>query len=250
MAKLVDGRAYSIITDHLGTPSEVYDEQGKRVWSCQLDIYGKVRELTGERSFIPFRYQGQYDDVETGLYYNRFRYYDCSTGLYISQDPVGLAGNNPNFYAYTFDSNVQIDPLGLTIPHGFKSFGQFNQFGQATQAGFHNAGYSNAASYMQGSAVSGVNSRTDVPFGSHSDFDVAVAQSDLYSRAEELGLGKSGRTGPIDVGSKEAKLLGINDTLEKLSKMAGRPVNVTIFEDVEGVKAKNKNSIRLPSACH
>ena len=40
----------------------------------------------------PFRYQGQYEDSETGLYYNRFRYYDPSTGAYISQDPIGLAG--------------------------------------------------------------------------------------------------------------------------------------------------------------
>ena len=29
---------------------------------------------------------------ETGLYYNRFKYYDPSTGAYISQDPIGLAG--------------------------------------------------------------------------------------------------------------------------------------------------------------
>jgi hypothetical protein len=53
--------------------------------------------------------------VETGLYYNRFRYYNPETGLYISQDPIGLAGNNPNFYAYTFDSNSEVDPFGLNI---------------------------------------------------------------------------------------------------------------------------------------
>jgi hypothetical protein len=52
--------------------------------------------------------------VETGLYYNRFRYYDSNTGSYISQDPIGLAGNNPNFYAYTFDSNTEVDPFGLS----------------------------------------------------------------------------------------------------------------------------------------
>jgi RHS repeat-associated protein len=53
------------------------------------------------------------EDVETGLYYNRFRYYDSNTGTYISQDPIRLAGNNPNFYAYTFDSNSEVDPFGL-----------------------------------------------------------------------------------------------------------------------------------------
>ena len=40
----------------------------------------------------PFRYQGQYENKETGLYYNRFRYYDSSTGGYISKDPIRLAG--------------------------------------------------------------------------------------------------------------------------------------------------------------
>ena len=41
------------------------------------------------------------------------QYYAPETGLYISQDPIGLAGNNPNFYAYVFDSNIQVDVFGL-----------------------------------------------------------------------------------------------------------------------------------------
>ncbi len=60
-----------------------------------------------------FRYQGQYEDCETGLYYNQFRYYSPETGSYISQDPIGLAGNNPTLYGYVFDSNTEIDPFGL-----------------------------------------------------------------------------------------------------------------------------------------
>ncbi|MGI5069035.1 RHS repeat-associated core domain-containing protein [Treponema denticola] len=43
-------------------------------------------------------YQRQYFDNETDLVYNRFRYYDLSTGSYISQDPIGLAGGNPTLY--------------------------------------------------------------------------------------------------------------------------------------------------------
>ena len=38
----------------------------------------------------PFLYQGQYLDTETGLAYNRFRYYSPETGAYISQDPIRL----------------------------------------------------------------------------------------------------------------------------------------------------------------
>ncbi|MBX4133628.1 hypothetical protein JMI89_08280 [Frischella sp. Ac48] len=44
-----------------------------------------------------FRQLGLCEDVETGLYYNGFRYYSHQTGSYISQDPIRLAGNNPNF---------------------------------------------------------------------------------------------------------------------------------------------------------
>ncbi|MFL0120078.1 RHS repeat-associated core domain-containing protein, partial [Tenacibaculum maritimum] len=61
----------------------------------------------------PFRYQGQYEDIETGLYYNRFRYYSPDTGTYISKDPIGLLGNNPNLYAYVHDVNSETDVFGL-----------------------------------------------------------------------------------------------------------------------------------------
>jgi RHS repeat-associated protein len=52
-------------------------------------------------------------DAETDLYYNRFRYYDPDSGNYLSQDPIGLEGNNPTFYGYVHDPNAWIDELGL-----------------------------------------------------------------------------------------------------------------------------------------
>ena len=112
-AKLVGDKSYSILTDHLGTPYEAYDENGEKVWARELDLYGNA--IAGDSSFIPFLYQGQYYDEEIGLAYNRFRYYSPESGTYISQDPIGLAGNNPNFYGYTFDCNTEVDVLGLNI---------------------------------------------------------------------------------------------------------------------------------------
>ena len=116
-AKLVGDKSYSILTDHLGTPYEAYDEEGQKVWSAEYDLYGNIHTLEGEKGFIPFRYQGQYEDIEIGLYYNRFRYYSPESGTYISQDPIRLVGNNPNFYGYTFDSNTEVDVWGLDIHH-------------------------------------------------------------------------------------------------------------------------------------
>ena len=53
-------------------------------------------------------------NIETGLYYNRFRYYEPRTGSYISQDPIGLAGDNPTLYSYVGEPNKWIDLLGLS----------------------------------------------------------------------------------------------------------------------------------------
>ncbi|WBF58492.1 RHS repeat-associated core domain-containing protein [Lysinibacillus sp. JK80] len=100
-------------TKKLRTPVGANDEQGNRVWSAELDIYGRVKEFTGEKEFIPFRYQGQYDDVEIGLYYNRFRYYDPEQGNYTQIVPIGLAGGNPTLYGYVNNTNFKIDPFGL-----------------------------------------------------------------------------------------------------------------------------------------
>ncbi|MGE8036294.1 RHS repeat domain-containing protein [Lysinibacillus sp. NPDC093692] len=113
-AKITSEGNYSIISNYLGTPVEAFDEEGNKVWSAELDIYGKATEFKGEKDFIPFRYQGQYEDVEIGLYYNRFRYYDPEQGNYTQIDPIGLAGNNPTLYGYVNDPNIWVDPYGLT----------------------------------------------------------------------------------------------------------------------------------------
>jgi RHS repeat-associated protein len=112
-AKLQGYKSYSIITDHLGTPIESYDEEGKKVWSRELGIYGQTRNEFGEENFIPFLYQGQYLDTETELAYNRFRYYSPESGTYVSQDPIRLNGGDA-FYAYVHNTNSWLDPFGLS----------------------------------------------------------------------------------------------------------------------------------------
>ena len=124
-ARITKDGIYSIMTDYLGTPAEAYDDSGTLVWKRELDIngnvmpagkdrYGRTMEDIGEKNFIPFRFQGQYEDEETGLYYNRFRYYNPETGQYTQQDPIGLAGGNPTLYGYVYDTLGEIDPFGLT----------------------------------------------------------------------------------------------------------------------------------------
>nr|WP_208281767.1 RHS repeat-associated core domain-containing protein [Massilia oculi] len=63
-------------------------------------------------------FQGQYFDDETGLHYNRYRYYDSDTARYLTQDPIGLSGGE-NLYGYAPNPTGWKDPLGLTPCSGF-----------------------------------------------------------------------------------------------------------------------------------
>jgi RHS repeat-associated protein len=112
-ARITDSGSQSIITDYLGTPTAMYDAKGEKTWETNLDIYGKVRTFAGRSlSDCPFRYQGQYEDTETGLYYNGFRYYDPNTGYYLSKDPIGLLGGFRT-YGYVCDPLGWLDVFGL-----------------------------------------------------------------------------------------------------------------------------------------
>ena len=89
------------------------DARGKLQWAAEIGTYGDLRDVHGYRQACPFRWPGQYEDAETGLYYNRFRYYDPDAGGYVSQDPIGLAGGMA-LYAYVHDPLGWVDPFGLT----------------------------------------------------------------------------------------------------------------------------------------
>ncbi|WP_368121113.1 RHS repeat domain-containing protein, partial [Bacteroides thetaiotaomicron] len=119
-AMIRGGKAYSILTDQLGTPTEAYDTEGNEVWSRVLDMDGNVIGETGNKGMVPFLFQGQYYDRETGLAYNRFRYYDPKASAYISQDPIRLAGSNLSIYGYVKDSNCMIDFWGLDTVYSRK----------------------------------------------------------------------------------------------------------------------------------
>lgn len=71
----------------------------------------------------PWRWPGQYEDEETGLFYNRFRYYDPGAGRYVSQDPIGLTGG-VLLYGYVADPFAWVDPFGLSGDCGGKRFGE------------------------------------------------------------------------------------------------------------------------------
>ncbi|QRR30587.1 RHS domain-containing protein [Pseudomonas simiae] len=104
--------------DHLGTPRELTASDGKIVWSAHYRAYGEITRLDIGKVDNPLRFQGQYFDEESGLHYNRHRYYNPDNGRYLTPDPVKLAGGI-NAYQYVTNPTGWVDPLGLsTCPGG------------------------------------------------------------------------------------------------------------------------------------
>jgi RHS repeat-associated protein len=105
--KWFDERFDAIVTDLVGTPTELVDVSGNVTEHVRTSLWGGT---TGTR--CPLRFPGQYHDEETGLHYNHHRYYNPVDGRYQSADPLGLmAGPNP--YAYVPNPLTWLDPLGL-----------------------------------------------------------------------------------------------------------------------------------------
>ncbi len=108
----VTDHTFYYISDHLSTAQVMLDDQGTIVWQGNYTPFGEV-DVVVNTIENNFRFPGQVLDPETGLYYNWHRFYDPSTGRYISADPIGLAGGM-NLYAYVGGNPVNwIDPKGL-----------------------------------------------------------------------------------------------------------------------------------------
>ncbi|KDD69681.1 type IV secretion protein Rhs [Pseudomonas mandelii PD30] len=102
--------------DHLGTPQELTDYSGDIIWAARYTAYGRLTRLNRDTHQVldqPLRFQGQYFDAETGLHYNRHRYYNPDVGRYLTPDPSKLAGGL-NGYQYTRNPTGWVDPLGLS----------------------------------------------------------------------------------------------------------------------------------------
>ncbi|WP_276584041.1 RHS repeat-associated core domain-containing protein, partial [Pseudomonas sp. RIT-PI-AD] len=144
------------------------DDQGHLLWRATPDDWAAVRDQQGDTD-QPIRFQGQYHDEESGLYYNRYRYYAPDLGRYVSQDPIGLLGGM-NGYGYVEEQpSLGFDPLGLEVavtiwqPVGWgeSSFGHVSTNINGTTYSFGPAGmkiiptetYVDMNSFREGQAV-------------------------------------------------------------------------------------------------
>ncbi|XXT19766.1 RHS repeat-associated core domain-containing protein [Sorangium sp. So ce429] len=107
------GKVYYPIGNQIGVPLHIEDQMGNVAWMVICaDPYGELVVASGSAIKYALRFPGHYLDVETGLHYNRFRYYDPRLGRYIQSDPVGQSGGI-NLYRYPADPLSGVDLLGL-----------------------------------------------------------------------------------------------------------------------------------------
>jgi RHS repeat-associated protein len=107
----IDQRFYGIVTDLVGTPTELTSLDGTVAGHQVQTLWGGTT-WTSDGAQTPLRFPGQYEDSETGLHYNNQRYYDPVSASYLTPDPLGLAPA-PNPHAYVPNPQVLADPLGL-----------------------------------------------------------------------------------------------------------------------------------------
>lgn len=113
-----------VLTDHLGTPRRVLNTNGVEVAFLQYDSFGNPLSVSGTSSNAPgrFAFAGREWEPDTGLYYNRARYYDPELGRFLQEDPLGFAAGDPNLYRYVFNR-----PLTITDPTGKLSATEYAQ---------------------------------------------------------------------------------------------------------------------------
>ncbi|MEU1481624.1 putative T7SS-secreted protein [Streptomyces sp. NPDC005760] len=108
----IDSRFFAMVTDLVGTPTELIDETGDIAWRTRSTLWGTTAWAADSTAYTPLRFPGQYFDPETGLHYNYFRHYDPETARYLTADPLGLEpSDNPATYVH--NPHARVDPLGL-----------------------------------------------------------------------------------------------------------------------------------------
>lgn len=162
-----EARVFYTHCDHLGTPLEMRGEDGKLAWRGDFGAFGQ--KFSTESTHLNYamdsheptqnlRFQGQYFDTETGLHYNRHRYYDPQAGRYLSKDPIGLLGG-------THKMNYPLNPTGFVDALGLQATGGKNEMletanrvrvdGWGVRAGGASLKIGNASAQVPGKKASG-----------------------------------------------------------------------------------------------
>lgn len=227
LARIKNAQVETFHTDYLGTPKEVTNSQGEIVWQGNYDEYGRVENVKGDAE-QNIRFQGQYEDAETGLFYNRFRYYDADGCRYVNQDPIKLASGETNIYSYVRNPNAFTDPYGLT-PWGDKGikFGDWwNNHATPESIKANKKSVEQALRSMSGGS-------------NHEKFPVSMA-----GKAKELGF-TFGELEKLTVKTAGIRFTGVTDSRgvsvpdgDHHGSSAGRHFHIKLMNALKGANTK------------
>lgn len=105
------------LADHLGSVRTLVDGAGGVLDRLTYDSFGTVQSSGQAGPITSHLFAGREFDAETGLYYNRARYFDAAGARFLSQDPIRFGGGDVNLYRY-----VHNNPFSMTDPTGLDTF--------------------------------------------------------------------------------------------------------------------------------
>jgi RHS repeat-associated protein len=230
----IDQRFYAIVTDLVGTPTELVDPEGNIAWQPRSTLWGSELTASVGSAHCPLRFPGQYHDSESGLNYNHHRYYDPQTARFASGDPLGLSPD-PNPYAYVSNPLRWVDPLGLAASEGCGPDGEtfyramskreFNQLG--TNGEITVKGTENFVTQSRG-YLEGLRSRVASRGGPNADKYSVLVRYEMApgTRDALIAAGKS----PEDIGQD---LNAVQLKMERGAETFGlRPGSVDVFNSM------------------
>lgn len=195
IAKIRNSEIETYHTDYLGTPKEVTSLSGELVWQGTYDEYGHVKEVV-KKSDQNIRFQGQYEDDETGLFYNRFRYYDSDSCRYINRDPISLWGGL-NLFIYPTNPTNWTDRLGLQPrPNAQGFFAKSHEYGRGSGSGRQRIPYqgSRGRDFTAANKAAGFDKTPDGYTWHHVNYnprtgygDMQLVKTDVHSAVSHSG---------------------------------------------------------------
>jgi RHS repeat-associated protein len=238
------GRVYMVVTDHLGAPKDLVDDQGALAWSASHRAWGAVREEWGPggkpptvRS--PFRLLGQFYDDDVGLALTRFRWWDAETARWLSPDPLGCMGG---WNLFAFDAN----PTGWVDPFGLETNASIGQRGETWASDYLTGQDYTVLGPMQNSSGHGVDIVAVDPNGNLVVVEVKANSSQLSAAQQEganaFAASRAARS--QDWGHPEGDAVELGELILAVQKegavIEGRVIRVDVPEDGDPSKISDE----------
>jgi RHS repeat-associated protein len=108
-----------LLPDRLGSVRNVLNSSGALVDTISYDGFGNPTESSPGSGGV-YMFAGYRFDEETELFRPDMtvtRYYDPKTGRWVTRDPIGFGGGDPNLFRYVVNCPINAaDPSGLDLP--------------------------------------------------------------------------------------------------------------------------------------